>query len=108
MLTLIGQDVSYIDKLLTNSVTYCAYDFKAGQYAADSQPQSLDEALYLVRLYRHKYRIPHGKVKKDAFQHSSEAWPSESKQSAYDSQHGKLKKDVSQHSSELCHQSQSG
>ena len=77
-----------------------AYDCKAGQYAADSQPQTLDEALYLVRLYRHKYRTPHGKVKKDAFQHSSEAWPSESKQSAYDSQHGKLKKDVSQHSSE--------
>ena len=75
-----------------------AYDFKAGEYAADSQPQTLNEALYFVRLYKHKYRTPHGKVKKDAFQHSSEAWPSESKQSAYDSQRGKLK-DVSQHSS---------
>ena len=75
-----------------------AYDFKAGEYAADSQPQTLNEALYFVRVYRHKYRTPHGKVKKDAFQHSSEAWPSESKQSAYDSQRGKLK-DVSQHSS---------
>ena len=77
-----------------------AYDFKAGEYAADSQPKTLDEALYLVRLYRYKYRTLHGKVKKDAFRHSSEAWPSESKRSAYDSQHGKLKKDAFQHSSE--------
>ena len=77
-----------------------AYDCKAGQYAADSQPQTLDEALYLVRLYRHKYRTPHDrKVKKDAFQHSSEAWPSESERVAYDSPGDKLKKDT-QHSSE--------
>ena len=73
---------------------------KAAQFAINSRPKTLDEALYLVRLYRYKYRTLHGKVKKDAFRHSSEAWPSESKRSAYVSQHGKLKKDAFQHSSE--------
>ena len=73
---------------------------KAAQFAINSRPKTLDEALYLVRLYRYKYRTQHGRLKKDAFQHSSEAWPSESKRSAYDSQHGRLKKDAFQHPSE--------
>ena len=74
-----NQPSDLIRQLAIDKVCNGASDLEAGQYAADSHPHSLDEAIDLMRQFKYASRTPDGKSRKNVPQHSSnEAPPSES------------------------------